>query len=187
MITKEHIERLAKLHANAAFRSAGPQFYEDEHTGKVRVAHVPVLDKDGKQIEEVFNDRNGKPVYKPQDKPGASLVRETRIKTRPDTGCVYCDIVDRTENPPERNGHCLRFSSYATGVGDTEHQALEDALNKAEAAVKPLTPAQRADIEAGRFIDPVAKSRIAELERELATLRVSNASATQVAKPKNVY
>ncbi len=180
MITTIQAQRLAKLYANAAFRSAGPSYFEDELTGRIRVMQVPIL-KDGKPADEEFCDRNGKPVYKPDGK-----TRETRVKTRPDTGCVYCDIVDRQANPPERNGHCLRFESYATGVGNTESEALDNALAIAESAVKPLTQAQRADIEAGRIIDPVAKARIVELERELAALRIGNASTTQSKRPNTV-
>lgn len=180
MITPEQATRLAKLHANAAFRSAGPSYYEDELTGRVRVMQVPVL-KDGKPVEEEFCDRNGKPVYKPDGK-----TRETRVKTKPDTGCVYCDIVDRTANPPGANGHCLRFTSYATATGNTEGEALDAALSLAENSVKPLTPAQRADIEAGRIVDPVAKARITELERELAALRIDGSTKTQNKRPNTV-
>jgi len=97
-------------------------------------------------------------------------------------GHVECDIVDRTMNPG-RDGQ-LRYESYATGKGPDEIRALTDALDKAEKQTKPLTPAQRADIEAGRIIDPNAKKLISELQRELADLR--SKVQTQSKKPNTV-
>lgn len=84
-------------------------------------------------------------------------------------GKVFCDIVDGTI-PDEHGRTGARGGGivYATGEGMDQDLALEDALNQAEAAPKPMTQAQKFDVERQQSVIVEKDSRIAELEAKLA-------------------
>lgn len=98
-----------------------------------------------------------------------TYVDDERTGRPKQTGKVisYADIVDQTVN-----------EIYATGQGDTEDAALEDALNKAEVSAKPLTPAQKADAERRKGETDAKDARIKQLEAELAEARAGRAAET---------
>lgn len=72
---------------------------------------------------------------------------------------------------------------YASATHDNEAEALEAALNKAEAAPKPLTPAQQFDAERQRSTGVIAAkdARIAELEAQLAEAQKPRGRSRQLA------
>lgn len=77
---------------------------------------------------------------------------------------IYCEIIDLQLNPEADQGRC--DMPYCVASGDTESDALANALRALPTAPKQLTQAQQND---PAFLD--AQKRIRELETELAAMR----------------
>lgn len=114
-----------------------------------------------KRLNATYRFRHRGPTFEEDEKTG-------RMK-QIDAGGVFCDIIDLTTN-----------EHYATGVGIDETLALENAITKANTAPKPLTPAQKADIEAGIAKQAEADSKLAEANAEIERLKAELAAS----KPK---
>ena len=94
----------------------------------------------------------------------ADSYKEDPVTQRPvriAMGRVFCDIVDGTTR-----------QVYATGESDTESGALENAIEVAKTAPKPLTPSQKSDpryirLDISEKELAEAKKKIDELEKKL--------------------
>lgn len=122
-----------------------------------------------RQLNASFRFRLFGPTFYAE--PGEEDLLNPRLRQR-DVGKAACDIVDSTTG-----------KLYASAEGVDERAALAMALDRAENSAKPLTLAQLADVQAGRFADPVAAARIAQLETEVAELRQTQPARKSKAKP----
>lgn len=88
-------------------------------------------------------------------------------------GCVHCDIFDLTVR-----------ETYATAKAEGEQAAVRAALESAKNARKPLTPAQKADLEDRRVVTDALTMRAIRAEQRVKDLENQIAAGGQGQAPK---
>lgn len=106
----------------------------------------PKVDAAGKRVVEI--DEQGRKSY----------------ATDEEKSGIYCEIIDLTISPRAENGQSE--PPYWSAKGESEAEALANALAGLPMAPKPLTPAQQADPAYA-----AVKSRLVELENDNRALR----------------